>query len=148
MASKAQFTYAQNIVKYFDRHPEAGVDVTVDEVLDDIDRYVEIHTLHKESRPWLTAEARETVRAELVRVGSRVLDRRLDLNRATNALVAGSIRRRAGDPPSGLTAAADAAKERVTEALQLARQAVERLRAEHPDHERHIEMIAVSTGAL
>lgn len=145
VTSPAKRKYAEAIVKYFDKHPESGVDLEVDEVLADMDTWALRHTLHKEGRPWLSDEALTEVRDEVHRVGKRVLDRQSDLNRANNKWMRAhkdSLARTEG------RAEAAEAGAKVADAKKLAAAAVRRLVEDHGEpHQREIVALATSAGA-
>ncbi len=147
MASKAQLNYVTAIVKYFDKHPDAGVDLTVDEVLEDMDTWVLRHRVHKEGgRAWLSDADLAIVREELHRVGRRVLDRQSDRGRAEGLWLRAP---RDSAARRDHRAAMDAAQERVVEARGLAQAALKVLLDTYDEqHEMEIQHVAVGAGVL
>jgi hypothetical protein len=146
MTSPAQRKYAEAIVKYFGKHPEAGADLAVADVLADMDAWVLRHKLHKEGEAWLPDEDLADVRAEVRRVGERVRDRQRDLNRANNGWMHAP---RGSDARAGARAAAAEAAEKLEVARGLARKAVEGLLEAHGDKYRaEVLSLATSFGAL
>lgn len=144
MASKAQAGYAQQIVKYFDRHPDAGIEIDVDEVLGDMDTWAARHQAHKAGRPWLADADRAAVLAQLRPVAEGVAAARRAYDRASGASL--TAVQAGGLHAPALTATAKdlgavLGRERRTAAAAL-RQVIDR----HPDCEVEIRDIATRIG--
>lgn len=146
--SKAQASYAEQIVKYFDKHPDAGVDLTVEEVLADMDVWTSRHRVHKNGGTWLDDAARAAVEAEIMRLKAGIEPLRIAAQRAGDYL---RLHGRTIDETARETARQEARDTRVAyaEAGRAAAAAVRGLAERYGDqHHDEIAEIATRKGVL